>query len=223
MRQDTKVPETEAIPPGEFKPHRPSKARATDEHAVNMSRAQRHVDSSRGTSSAFEAIDAAFKWTNEKLHVFAAFTLFGLAVLILIDVIARGVFSSPIAGTSEIVSNAIVAIAFLQLAHSVRCGGFLRVEMLDGVLPPIARTTLFAIGCALGAALFAAVAYSSWDGMVDAWRIGEFDGVAGSLQVPTAPIRTVVVAASALASVNFLLQLVRAVWCGQIETGSEVA
>ena len=187
------------------------------------------VNSSPGSDTCIEPdgalvrLDRAIKSIGEKLHIFAAFALLALAVLILVDVLARGIFSRPIAGTSEIVSNAIVAIAFLQLAHSIRCGGFLRVEMLDGVLPPIARKALFALACVLGAALFAAVAYSSWDGMVDAWRIGEFDGVEGSLKVPTAPIRTVLVLASGLAAINFVVVLLRTIRFGEIETASEVA
>ena len=178
---------------------------------------------SSGGHGTLIALDRGLKWINEKLHVVAAFALFGLAILILVDVLARGAFSSPIAGTAEIVSNAIVAIAFLQLAHSIRCGGFLRVEMLDGVLPTTVRKALFMLACVLGAVLFAAVAYSSWDGMVEAWRIGEFDGVAGSLKVPTAPIRTVVVAASVLAAINFVVVLLRTICFGDIETASEAA
>ncbi|VTU34321.1 TRAP-type C4-dicarboxylate transport system, small permease component [Variovorax sp. PBS-H4] len=178
---------------------------------------------SSGGRGILIALDRSLKSINEKLHVVAAFALFGLAILILIDVLARGAFSSPIAGTAEIVSNAIVVIAFLQLAHSIRCGGFLRVEMLDDVLPTTVRKALFIVACALGAVLFAAVAYSSWDGMVEAWRIGEFDGVAGSLKVPTAPIRTVVVAASVLAAINFVVVLLRTICFGDIETASEAA
>lgn len=169
--------------------------------------------SGTGTDSAsvraVSRIDASLTWLNEQLHVFAAFWLLALAGLILVDVTARGVFSNPISGTSEIVGNAIVAIAFLQLAHSIRCGGFMRVEMLDGVLPRSVRRGLFLTACMLGAALFLAVAYSSWPSMVEAWRIGEFDGVDGSLKVPTAPIRTVIVAASLLAAVNFAVLLLR--------------
>lgn len=175
------------------------------------------------SAKGLTACDAALRSLNEKLHVFAAFALFGLAVLILCDVLARSAFSSPIAGTSEIVSNAIVAIAFLQLAHSIRSGGFLRVEMLDGVLPLAVRKMLFILACALGALLFGAVAWSSWGGMVDAWRIGEFDGVEGSLKVPTAPIRTVMVAASLLAAANFVVVLLRTIRFGEIETASEAA
>ena len=174
-------------------------------------------------SGRLVTVDTVLRGVNEKLHVFAAFALFGLAVLILVDVIARSVFSSPIAGTAEIVSNAIVAIAFLQLAHSIRSGGFLRVEMLDGVLAPSLRKALFVVACALGALLFGAVAWSSWPGMVDAWRIGEFDGVEGSLKVPTAPIRTIMVAASLLASFNFVVVLIRTLRFGEIETASEAA
>jgi TRAP-type C4-dicarboxylate transport system permease small subunit len=64
----------------------------------------------------------------------AAIWLFSLAFLILADVLARGLFNSPIQGTAELVSNSIVAIAFLQLSHSIRMRGMLRAEFLDAFL-----------------------------------------------------------------------------------------
>lgn len=166
-------------------------------------------------------LDGALARLSEKLHVLAAFALFGLALLVVVDVLARGLFSMPIAGTSEIVSNAVVGIVFLQLSQAIRSGGFLRVEMLDSVLPFWARRALFMLSCALGAALFAAVAYSSWGGMVDAWRIGEYDGVEGSLKVPTAPIRTIVFAAGVLATVNLVVALLRSLCFGVVDADQD--
>lgn len=199
---------------------RPSRSTPSVERSVNSGASPFATSQPPGLLARGDAMLVAL---NERLHVVAAFTLLSLAILILVDVVARGVFSRPIAGTSEIVSNAIVGIAFLQLAQAIRCGGFLRVEMLDGVLPPAARRAMFQLACLLGALLFAAVAYSAWGPMVEAWHIGEYDGVDGSIKVPTAPIRSIVVFASALASVNFAALLLRAIGSGEVLNASEAA
>ena len=150
-------------------------------------------------------VDAMVLRTNQMLHMAAAAWLFALALIILVDVLGRSLFNAPLAGTAEIVANSVVSIAFLQLSHSIRMGGMLRAEILD---PFLARAVVRGIGviaCLLGATLFAAVAYSAWEPMVEAWRIGEFAGNEGSLKVPTYPVRTILVAMSVLASCNYLI------------------
>lgn len=150
---------------------------------------------------------AVLRGVAEGMHVLAAFSLFALAFLILGDICLR-LIGRPVAGTAELVANAVVAIAFLQLPHAVRCGGFLRVELLDSVLPAGVKRGLYLVSCLLGALLFFAVVYSSWPSMVEAWQIGEYDGVEGSLKVPTAPVRSILVLASVLAAVNFAVMFV---------------
>ena len=152
-----------------------------------------------------QRLDTALTATNGALHLFAAFWLFLLAVTVLIDVLGRGLFNAPLPGTAEIIANSIVAIAFLQLSHSIRLGGMLRAEIIEPYLPkPLARL-LQSFGCVLGVVLFAAVAWSAWEPMLEAWRIGEFAGNEGSLKLPTYPVRTLLVVMCVLAAVNYLV------------------
>lgn len=152
-----------------------------------------------------DQLDLCIQRINRGLHMFAAFWLFVLAFLILIDVGGRGLFSMPLRGTPEIIANSVVCIAFLQLCNAVRTGSMLRVEILDRAIPVAVLRALQVVGFVLGALLFAAVAYSSWEPMIEAWRIGEFAGNEGSLRVPTYPVRSLLVAACILATVNYLL------------------
>jgi TRAP-type C4-dicarboxylate transport system permease small subunit len=185
---------------------RPSSSALAGQQIGEQSVSKSSSGPSGSGSAARWGIDGLLLLASERMHVLAAFALFALAFLIFADVTLR-LLGRPIAGTAELVANAVVAIAFLQLPHAVRCGGFLRVELLDGILPAGAKRTLFIVSCVLGIALFLAVAYSSWPSMVEAWEIGEFDGVDGSLKVPTAPVRTVLVAASVMAAANFAVML----------------
>ena len=56
--------------------------------------------------------------------------IFGLMVLIGADVLGRELFNSPIRGVTEIVSLSIVAIVFLQLAHTLWVKRITRNEAL---------------------------------------------------------------------------------------------
>src|SRR3546814_3674433 len=63
------------------------------------------------------------------LLVLAAVLAFLLCFLVVADVVGRVVFSSPVKGTTEIVSLAIVVICYLQAGYAIRSGGMLRVDM----------------------------------------------------------------------------------------------
>lgn len=136
------------------------------------------------------------------LHLIAALWLFALAFLILADVIGRGIFNAPIQGTPELVANSIVSIAFLQLAHSIRMRGMLRADLLDPILPPALKKWLRFTGYVVGVAFFVALAWATWEPMLRAWEIGEYQGE-GALRVPTYPVRTIIVATSVLAALAY--------------------
>ena len=55
-------------------------------------------------------------------------------VLINGDIFGQALFGTPIKGAIEIVSLSIVGIVFLQIAHSLRHGAFIRSDALFGVL-----------------------------------------------------------------------------------------
>lgn len=137
------------------------------------------------------------------MHMLAAVWLFMLAFLILADVVGRDLFNAPIQGTAELVSNSIVAIAFLQLSHSIRMRGMLRAEFLDAYLPAWLMRGFSMLGYLLAIALFIAIAYASWEPMLNAWEIKEYQGD-GALRVPTYPVRMIIVAMSLLSALSYV-------------------
>lgn len=137
------------------------------------------------------------------LHMLAAVWLFSLAFLILADVIGRGIFNQPIQGTAELVANSIVAIGFLQLSHSIRMRGMLRAEFLDAYLPAWLMRGFSMLGYLVAIALFVAIAYASWEPMLNAVEIGEYQGD-GALRVPTWPVRIIIVAMSLLSALSYV-------------------
>jgi len=149
-------------------------------------------------------LDRASEKLSRALYFVAAAWMFFFAILILIDVLARGVFNMPILGIPEIVGNSIVSIAFLQLGHTIRMRAMLRAEIIDTVLGQTARHGLYTLWLVAGAAFFAMIAIASWEGMFLSWASGEYEGE-GGLRVPVYPVRTILVICSWLGCLNYLL------------------
>jgi TRAP-type C4-dicarboxylate transport system permease small subunit len=115
---------------------------------------------------------------------------------------------SPLTGTAEIVANSIVAIAFLQIPFAIRTYGMLRTTVVMEKLGTGGRRIFNVVTYIVGVVVFATIAWASWDSMVFAWSIGEYEGE-GALRVPTYPVRAILVAMSAVASLAYLLLCVR--------------
>ena len=152
------------------------------------------------------------------IHVLSACWILGLGIIILIDVIGRSFFATPLLGTTEIVKNSVVAVTFLQLPLAIYSGSMLRTTILVDVVGPVVRKLLRTIACLLGALFFAIIVYSAWEHMIDAWRIGEYEGE-GALRVPTYPVRTLMIATSVFAAIAYLM-MIYFDWTDQLEEES---
>lgn len=162
-----------------------------------------------------EITDRYTALANQALKYLAAALLLVVAVLIAIDVGMRFFLDRPIIGIAEIVANGIVVIAFLQLSYAIRIGGMLRSELLINALGPRGKAVLEAATDLLGIILFLLIAWSSWDPMMRAIASHEFEGHA-SFQVPTWPLKTIIVACSFLGAFNYLLLLFKALILGEV-------
>jgi TRAP-type C4-dicarboxylate transport system permease small subunit len=138
------------------------------------------------------------------MMVVAAIWAFGLAFLILANIIGRSVFDSPVYGTAEIVATSIVIIVFLQVGYAIRSQSMLRADFLVIHLPyPIQRFFLV-LGYLLGAVFFLMIITGGWEESVLSYIEGEFEGE-GALRVPSWPARWMVIIGSVLALINYLV------------------
>lgn len=140
------------------------------------------------------------------IHLISAFWTLGLAIVILIDVVGRGMFSQPLPGTKEIIQNSVVSITFLQLPLAVYSGSMLRTSIFADAVPPLMRKVVRTFSMLLGFAMFAGLLYSTWPSFVDAYRIGEYEGE-GALRVPTWPVRGMVFLTSILAAYAYVTMI----------------
>ena len=146
---------------------------------------------------------AVAKW----LMVFSAFLAFGLSFYILVAVIARN-FNQPIQGTSEVVTELIVTIVFLQISYCVSTGGMLRADFLIKYFNPNTRKILNIIGYSLGILLFATVFIGNIEPAYQSWITGEFEGE-GALRMPTWPARFSLVVGCSLTGFSYALLLIK--------------
>ncbi|WP_299657266.1 TRAP transporter small permease subunit [uncultured Tateyamaria sp.] len=142
-------------------------------------------------------------------------TLVVLALVILLnaDVIARGVFSSPIRGTYEMVQFSVVLIVFLQLADVVRVD---RLTRSDGFLNlmhsrrPGLTANIRRIINAISAIFMALIAYVTFPEFLHMWDTNDYFGVPGLFTLPWWPVKLVITVGSALACLIFVLKVVTA-------------
>jgi TRAP-type C4-dicarboxylate transport system permease small subunit len=108
--------------------------------------------------------------------------IFGIVIIINLDIVSRFLFNSPIDGVTELVELSIVAIVFLQLADTVRQG---RLTRSDGLYSVICKKNP-RIGHALGT--FFDIAR-----LADAWAQKYYVGNIGIVVIPVWPVRLVIV------------------------------
>ncbi len=138
------------------------------------------------------------------LMVVAAAGAFGLAFLVMANIVGRYVFDFPIEGTAEIVAASIVIIVFLQAGYAIRSRSMLKADFLVVHLPETVQRILLAIGYFLGAAFFLMIITGGWEESILSYVEGEYEGE-GALRVPSWPARWTVLIGSALAMINYLV------------------
>jgi TRAP-type C4-dicarboxylate transport system permease small subunit len=57
----------------------------------------------------------------------------------------------------------------------------------------------------VGSAVFCLILFTNWNDMIEAWRIGEWEGQ-GALRVPTAPFRAILVAGSGFTAIFYAVR-----------------
>lgn len=153
-------------------------------------------------------LDRALDRIATVLLVIGAAIGFILSFIVVADVIGRVVFNSPLKGTPEIVSAAIVVICWLQAAYAIRSGGMINVDAFTMHMPVKLQSLLAAIGALLGAGLFALICYGSIEQSIYAWVSGEYEGE-GALRVPSWPARFCLTLGAGLASLSYVLLMLK--------------
>ena len=131
-----------------------------------------------------------------------------LMLIICADIASRGLFNRPLPGVAEIVSLSIVALVFLQLAHTVKTDRMARVQLFLIMLDerwPRGAIALRLIAQLMGVAVFAIILQGSYPILIKSIEIKEFVGVQGTFTAPTWPANLAVVIGSGLVCLQFVI------------------
>ncbi len=133
--------------------------------------------------------------------------IFGLVIMINLDIFSRFLFNSPIDGVTELVELSIVAIVFLQLADAVRNG---RLTRSDGLYDKIKAKNprlghmLGVFFDLAGAVFFTLLIAGSIPRFINAWELGYYSGNQGIVVIPIWPVRLIIVIGAVTVVLVFL-------------------
>jgi len=85
---------------------------------------------------------ARLEWLSDAAAAVAGAATLGLTVLVASGVVARRVFNAPFLFVEELSGYVVLAIVFLGLAHTMRVGGHVRVELVIDSVGGALRTAL---------------------------------------------------------------------------------
>jgi TRAP-type C4-dicarboxylate transport system permease small subunit len=134
--------------------------------------------------------------------------VFVLLIIINLDIGGRAFFNHPIRGVPEIVAMSIVALVFMQIAHTLRVGRLTRSEVLLGWLMrnrPRFGSFLRGVHHVAGTILFGILFWASWPYFTKAWRINEYVGAEGDFKAPVWPVKLIILIGCVAAGIQFLL------------------
>jgi TRAP-type C4-dicarboxylate transport system permease small subunit len=130
-----------------------------------------------------------------------------IMTVICADIIGRAGFNRPILGVPEFLQFSIVGIVFLQLPQTLRTGGLTRSDALLNLIgrsSPAVRNSLQLLYDLVGAALCAIIVKTTWPLALRAFANREFYGSTGVVQIPTGPLKLIIIAGCVVMTVQFL-------------------
>jgi TRAP-type C4-dicarboxylate transport system permease small subunit len=153
-------------------------------------------------------MDRLFGGLVSAMNIVASIWVLGLMALISADVIGRGGFNSPIPGVPEIVRFSIVAMAWMQMAYTLRARKHLRTTIGLALMSTAGQRAVLVLNSLVGIAIFACIAWLSVDELTSSWEFDSFEG-AYPVRIPVWPLWAVLVAGASLTAIQYALDALR--------------
>ncbi|MEX2629401.1 MAG: TRAP transporter small permease [Tistlia sp.] len=158
-----------------------------------------------------QEIERMLGWLTRILLVFGTIALILMAVHVIADVVGRLAFSSPVYGTTEIVSfYYMVAAVCLPLAYMELRDEHITVDILYLKLPLLLRRIVFVFSGLVTALFFGLFAYRSWLDSLRAMATREM--VMGNAFIEIWPSRYFLPIAFGLLVIVALLRVAKAIF-----------
>ena len=150
--------------------------------------------------------------------------IFMIMLLINADVLGRQLFNHPVPGVPEVVAQSIVAIVFLQLSDAQIRGRMIRSDVILSRIFSANKAVgrfLLSLHNLAGASLMGLMCYFTLPRLINAWVNEEYVGTMGTFTFPLWPIAAIIVLASALSSIYYLIFMISPSYAETIELGPE--
>lgn len=151
------------------------------------------------------AIDAFWFKIESAFNFLAAFFIFGVMLLGVVQVIGRSVFNQPVRGYVDIVEIAITVFAFLAISYCQKMAGHVRMEIIIGRFKERALYITEVFGTCVAIFIVSVLMYYGWEHFMRAWTIGD-----SSIDVSITlwPSKLMVPFAFAMLIVRLVIQLI---------------
>lgn len=137
----------------------------------------------------------------------AGLTVLLMMIHVMIDVMGKYLFNSPLPGTAEVVAAYyMIGCVFLPLAWVEASGGSIVVEVIYEKVPARAQKVMLFLADIVSAIYYGVLGWFSWGVAVHAWRINET--VDGIWRITTWPAKFLLPFGFGLAVIIVLLRLV---------------
>ena len=134
----------------------------------------------------------------------AALALFSMMIVNFVDVVGRSVLNRPLPGATELTEILVAATVCCALPSLTLQGRHVTIDVLDYLLPDIARAALSAAASLIGFAFFSVVAWRMW---IEGGKTARFGGMTPLLEIPMAPVLYGIAILTGLTAITFLFTL----------------
>ena len=167
------------------------------------------MTSEEGSASSDTSSTPGFTPIVVGIDAFGALIVLGMMVIVNIDVFGRWLWNSPLSGTLELTEMGIVAIVYLQLAHTIRVKGLTRSDTLLLFLTRIrAKGTALMLRMVFnltGTLVLSIIAYGQISRLIHAWSRGYYKGNVGIFTAPTWPLEAIILVGAAAGAIQFMI------------------
>jgi TRAP-type mannitol/chloroaromatic compound transport system permease small subunit len=141
-------------------------------------------------------------------NTFGSLLIVAMTLAVVADVTGRYAFNSPINGTAEMVTMAVVVVLYLQLSYTLRSGRMTQSDAFFARLVERRPAVGNAVGLVFhtaGACLMAAIMIGAWPKFLTAWREDFYVGVIDVFTFPEWPLLLIIFLGCGLTGLQFVL------------------
>lgn len=153
-----------------------------------------------------KTVDRIVHGVSRVANILGVSLLFGIMVLVSLNVVLRYLFKAPVAGTFELVELMLVVAVFCGFAYTTRTRGHITVDLIVDALPARLRTAIDLTTTALSLLVFGFMFYALW---LSATGPGAGLIQSDMLAVPLQPFKIFVAIAIGLVCIELLLQVLQ--------------